>query len=59
MLGDYFKVMQIPLKQGRDFAAQDFDEKRHALASRTTRSCDSIFKMKIRSASASAGRATR
>ena len=27
MLGDYFKVMQIPLKQGRDFAAQDFDEK--------------------------------
>jgi putative ABC transport system permease protein len=27
VLGDYFKVMQIPLKQGRDFGAQDFDEK--------------------------------
>src|SRR5215217_2452988 len=27
VLGDYFKVMQIPLKQGRDFAAQDFDNK--------------------------------
>jgi putative ABC transport system permease protein len=26
VLGDYFKVMQIPLKQGRDFAAQDFDD---------------------------------
>ncbi len=27
VLGDYFKVMQIPLQRGRDFAAQDFDEK--------------------------------
>ena len=27
VLGDYFKVMQIPLKQGRDFGPQDFDEK--------------------------------
>jgi predicted permease len=27
VLGDYFKVMQIPLRQGRDFAAQDFDDK--------------------------------
>jgi len=26
VLGDYFKVMQIPLKQGRDFGPQDFDE---------------------------------
>jgi putative ABC transport system permease protein len=27
VLGDYFKVMQIPLQRGRDFAPQDFDEK--------------------------------
>ncbi|HJP92346.1 MAG TPA: ABC transporter permease [Pyrinomonadaceae bacterium] len=27
IMGDYFKVMQIPLKAGRDFAPQDFDEK--------------------------------
>ena len=27
VLGDYFKVMQIPLKSGRDFGPQDFDEK--------------------------------
>ena len=27
ILGDYFKVMQIPLQRGRDFGAQDFDEK--------------------------------
>jgi len=27
VLGDYFKVMQIPLQQGRDFGPQDFDEK--------------------------------
>ena len=27
VLGDYFKVMQMPLRQGRDFAAQDFDER--------------------------------
>jgi putative ABC transport system permease protein len=27
VLGDYFTVMQIPLKQGRDFGPQDFDEK--------------------------------
>jgi putative ABC transport system permease protein len=27
VLGDYFKVMQIPLKQGRDFGPQDFDER--------------------------------
>jgi putative ABC transport system permease protein len=27
VLGDYFKVMQIPLRQGRDFGPQDFDEK--------------------------------
>jgi putative ABC transport system permease protein len=27
VLGDYFKVMQIPLQRGRDFAAPDFDEK--------------------------------
>ncbi|HSL53771.1 MAG TPA: ABC transporter permease [Pyrinomonadaceae bacterium] len=27
VLGDYFKVMQIPLKQGRNFGPQDFDEK--------------------------------
>jgi putative ABC transport system permease protein len=27
VLGDYFKVMQIPLKQGRDFGPQDFDDK--------------------------------
>ena len=26
VIGDYFKVMQIPLKQGRDFGPQDFDE---------------------------------
>jgi putative ABC transport system permease protein len=26
VLGDYFKVMQIPLKQGRDFGPQDFDD---------------------------------
>ena len=26
VLGDYFKVMQIPFKQGRDFGAQDFDD---------------------------------
>jgi len=26
VLGDYFKVMQIPLRQGRDFGPQDFDE---------------------------------
>ena len=27
VLGDYFKVMQIPLRRGRDFGPQDFDEK--------------------------------
>jgi putative ABC transport system permease protein len=27
VLGDYFKVMQIPLRQGRDFGPQDFDDK--------------------------------
>src|SRR5215213_7656547 len=27
VLGDYFKVMQVPLKQGRNFGPQDFDEK--------------------------------
>jgi len=27
VLGDYFKVMQIPLRQGRDFGAPDFDER--------------------------------
>ncbi|HJY27376.1 MAG TPA: ABC transporter permease [Pyrinomonadaceae bacterium] len=27
VLGDYFKVMQIPLQKGRDFSAPDFDEK--------------------------------
>ena len=26
VLGDYFNVMRIPLRQGRDFAAQDFDD---------------------------------
>ena len=24
VMGDYFKVMQIPLKSGRDFGSQDF-----------------------------------
>ncbi|HEU4933378.1 MAG TPA: ABC transporter permease [Pyrinomonadaceae bacterium] len=27
VIGDYFKVMQIPLRNGRDFGPQDFDEK--------------------------------
>jgi predicted permease len=27
VLGDYFKVMQIPFKQGRDFGPQDFDDR--------------------------------
>ena len=27
VLGDYFKVMQIPLQRGRDFGPQDFDDK--------------------------------
>jgi putative ABC transport system permease protein len=27
VLGDYFHVMKIPLRSGRDFQAQDFDEK--------------------------------
>ena len=27
VMGDYFKVMQIPLRSGRDFGPQDFDEK--------------------------------
>lgn len=27
IIGDYFKVMQIPLQRGRDFGPQDFDEK--------------------------------
>ena len=27
VLGDYFKVMQIPFLRGRDFGPQDFDEK--------------------------------
>lgn len=27
VMGDYFKVMQIPLRRGRDFGPQDFDEK--------------------------------
>ncbi|HEV8369105.1 MAG TPA: ABC transporter permease [Pyrinomonadaceae bacterium] len=27
IMGDYFKVMQIPLESGRDFGPQDFDEK--------------------------------
>ena len=27
IMGDYFHVMQIPLKSGRDFQAQDFDPK--------------------------------
>jgi hypothetical protein len=44
VLGDYFKVMQIPLKQGRDFGPQDFDD--HA----------PLVKMKIHSANAFAGR---
>ncbi|HEV8204485.1 MAG TPA: ABC transporter permease [Pyrinomonadaceae bacterium] len=26
VIGDYFKVMQIPLQKGRDFGPQDFDE---------------------------------
>jgi len=26
ILGDYFKVMRIPLRQGRDFGPQDFDD---------------------------------
>jgi putative ABC transport system permease protein len=26
VIGDYFKVMQIPLRKGRDFGPQDFDE---------------------------------
>ncbi|HET6975500.1 MAG TPA: ABC transporter permease [Pyrinomonadaceae bacterium] len=26
IIGDYFKVMQIPLQKGRDFESQDFDE---------------------------------
>ncbi len=26
VLGDYFKVMQIPLKEGRNFGPQDFDD---------------------------------
>jgi putative ABC transport system permease protein len=27
VLGDYFQVMQIPLKSGRDFGPQDFDDR--------------------------------
>jgi putative ABC transport system permease protein len=27
VLGDYFKVMQVPLQRGRDFGPPDFDEK--------------------------------
>ena len=27
VLGDYFKVMQMPLRQGRDFGPADFDDK--------------------------------
>jgi putative ABC transport system permease protein len=27
VLGDYFKVMQIPLQRGRDFGSQDFDDR--------------------------------
>src|SRR5215213_3135724 len=27
VLGDYFRVMQVPLKQGRNFGPQDFDDK--------------------------------
>jgi putative ABC transport system permease protein len=27
VMGDYFKVMQIPLQRGRDFGPQDYDEK--------------------------------
>jgi putative ABC transport system permease protein len=27
VLGEYFKIMQIPLRQGRDFGPQDFDER--------------------------------
>jgi putative ABC transport system permease protein len=27
VMGDYFKVMQIPLRRGRDFGPQDFDDK--------------------------------
>src|ERR1044072_5748491 len=27
VIGDYFKVMQIPLRKGRDFGPQDFDER--------------------------------
>jgi putative ABC transport system permease protein len=37
VLGDYFKVMQIPLQRGRDFGPQDFDDKapRVGLANQT------------------------
>ena len=27
VIGDYFKVMQIPLRRGRDFGPQDFDDR--------------------------------